>query len=75
VGAFDRLFAVFGEGQEHVKALVAVVADKVIGWHGVILTEFLVRWVGAKKAIEKAPFDAKINLHSHRLQEELCPHF
>jgi hypothetical protein len=49
VGAFDRLFAVFGEGQEHVKALVAVVADKVIGWHGDILTENFVPCVGVQR--------------------------
>ena len=36
---FDGLLAVFGEGQEHVEAFVAVVTDKVIGWHEVILIE------------------------------------
>lgn len=37
--AVDGFLAVFAEGHEHVKALVAGVADKVIGWHESILTE------------------------------------
>lgn len=37
--ASDGLFAVFAVGEKNVEALVAVVADKVIGWHAVILTE------------------------------------
>jgi hypothetical protein len=37
--AGDFLPAVFGEGQEHVEAFVAVVTDKIISRHGCILTE------------------------------------
>jgi len=37
--AFDGFLPVLGEGQEHVKAFVTVVAYKVIGWHGFILIE------------------------------------
>ena len=37
--AVDGFLAVFAEGHEHVKALVTVVADIVIGWHVSILTE------------------------------------
>lgn len=39
MGAFDLLFVILGEGQEGVEALVAVVADKIVGWHEDILTE------------------------------------
>src|SRR3546814_11085639 len=39
VRAGDFLFAVFVEGEENIEALVAVVADKIIGWHNLILTE------------------------------------
>ena len=39
VCTFDGFLSIFGKGEECVKALVTVVADKVIGWHKVILTE------------------------------------
>ena len=39
VRTFDGLLAVFGVGEEDVEALIAVVADKVIGGHAPILTE------------------------------------
>src|SRR5688572_22103410 len=39
VRAGDSLFTVFAEAEENLKALAAVVADKVISWHIPILTE------------------------------------
>jgi hypothetical protein len=39
MGASDLLLTVFTEGQENVKALAAVFADKIIGGHISILTE------------------------------------
>jgi len=41
VCAVDRFLAVFAEGLENVKALVAGVTDKVIGGHVFILAEFI----------------------------------
>jgi hypothetical protein len=41
MNAGDSLPAVFGEGEEHVKALVAGIANKVVGGHEVILRNFL----------------------------------
>ncbi len=38
-GAGDRFLAILSEGEKHVKALVAVVADIVISRHAAILTE------------------------------------
>jgi hypothetical protein len=38
----DRLLPILGVGQEHVKALVTIVTDKVIGRHTPILTESVV---------------------------------
>ena len=37
MGTGDSLLAVFGKGEENVEALVAVVADKIIGGHDLIL--------------------------------------
>src|SRR6266516_6910154 len=39
VCAGDGLFTVFAVGEEHVEALIAVIADEVVGGHDSILTE------------------------------------
>ena len=36
---FDSLLAVFIVRKEHVEALATLIADKVVGWHTVILLE------------------------------------
>ena len=50
MGASDSLFAVFGEGKENFEALAAVVADKVIGGHILILLESGSEWECSRKA-------------------------
>jgi len=39
VRAGDSLLAVLAKGEENVKALTTVVADKIISWHIPILTD------------------------------------